>query len=114
MTSDLRQVWHYSRNTNWVSGRTVTRACCGAGKPLALHGSYGREYATGRGVMLATRELLRAEHLGKIAGKDFVVQARTRSACPAGQQNCFMVCWQRPVDGNGPGSAAPATMCLPF
>jgi glutamate dehydrogenase/leucine dehydrogenase len=47
-----------------------------AGKPLTLHGSYGREYATGRGVVLAVRELLRAEHLGKIAGKDFVIQAR--------------------------------------
>ena len=47
-----------------------------AGKPLTLHGSYGREYATGRGVVLATRELLRAEHLGKIAGKDFVIQVR--------------------------------------
>ena len=48
-----------------------------AGKPLTLHGSYGREYATGRGVVLAVRELLRAEHLGKIAGKDYVIQART-------------------------------------
>ena len=51
-----------------------------AGKPLTLHGSYGREYATGRGVVLATRELLRAEHLGKIAGKDFVIQARMMQA----------------------------------
>lgn len=44
------------------------------GKPLTLHGSYGREYATGRGVVLATRELLRHEHMGKIAGKTFVIQ----------------------------------------
>lgn len=47
-----------------------------AGKPLTLHGSYGREYATGRGVVLATRELLRHEHMGKIAGKHFVIQVR--------------------------------------
>ncbi len=41
---------------------------------MTLHGSYGREYATGRGVVLATRELLRHEHMGKIAGKTFVIQ----------------------------------------
>jgi glutamate dehydrogenase (NAD(P)+) len=41
---------------------------------LTLHGSYGREYATGRGVVLATRELLRHDHMGKIAGKQFVIQ----------------------------------------
>jgi len=46
------------------------------GKPLTLHGSYGREYATGRGVVLATRELLRHEHMGKIAGKTFVIQVQ--------------------------------------
>lgn len=49
-----------------------------AGKPMTLHGSYGREYATGRGVVLATRELLRNEHMGKIAGKTFVIQVRAR------------------------------------
>lgn len=32
--------------------------------------------------MLATRELLRAEHLGKISGKDFVIQARRPLALP--------------------------------
>lgn len=41
---------------------------------MTLHGSYGREYATGRGVVLATREMLRHEHMGKIAGKTFVIQ----------------------------------------
>lgn len=67
--------------------------CHDAGKPLDLHGSFGREYATGRGVMLATRELLRHEHLGKIAGKTFVIQveawlqlvaaSRTQAALPS-------------------------------
>lgn len=47
---------------------------CSAGKPLHLHGSAGREYATGRGVVLATRELLKAHNMGRIAGKTFVVQ----------------------------------------
>ena len=53
---------------------TTSVAC--AGKPMTLHGSYGREYATGRGVVLATRELLRNEHMGKIAGKTFVIQVQ--------------------------------------
>ena len=42
---------------------------------MHLHGSAGREYATGRGVVLASRELLRAYNMGKIAGKTFVIQA---------------------------------------
>lgn len=70
------------------------------GKPLDLHGSYGREYATGRGVMLATRELLRHEHLGKIAGKTFVIQAsaclghmvRVLPALPAINSQSFWTC----------------------
>ena len=45
-----------------------------SGKPLHLHGSAGREYATGRGVVLATRELLKAHNMGRIAGKTFVIQ----------------------------------------
>lgn len=45
-----------------------------AGKPLHLHGSAGREYATGRGVVLASRELLKAYNMGKISGKTFVIQ----------------------------------------
>ncbi|KAK9806853.1 hypothetical protein WJX72_005070 [[Myrmecia] bisecta] len=44
------------------------------GKPVYLHGSYGREYATGRGAVLAIRELLKYEHEGRIANKEFVIQ----------------------------------------
>ncbi|KAK9835361.1 hypothetical protein WJX81_004700 [Elliptochloris bilobata] len=44
------------------------------GKPVHLHGSYGREAATGRGTVFATRELLKAFHMGGIAGKNFVIQ----------------------------------------
>ncbi|DBB18365.1 TPA: glutamate dehydrogenase (NADP(+)) gdh1 [Trebouxia sp. C0006] len=47
---------------------------CVTGKPVDLHGSHGREYATGRGAVLATRELLLHAHAGKIANKDFVIQ----------------------------------------
>ncbi len=56
-----------------------------AGKPTHLHGVNGREYATGRGVMLASRELLRAFNMGKISGKTFVIQVRMRNAFPFSQ-----------------------------
>ena len=44
------------------------------GKPVNLHGSHGREAATGRGTVFATRELLRATGAGQIANKTFVIQ----------------------------------------
>ena len=44
------------------------------GKPVNLHGSHGREAATGRGTVFATRELLRATGAGQIADKTFVIQ----------------------------------------
>lgn len=44
------------------------------GKPVWLHGSLGREAATGRGTVYAIRELLKAMKLGDISGKSFVVQ----------------------------------------
>lgn len=47
------------------------------GKPVHLHGSYGREAATGRGTVFATRELLKASGAGLIEGKTFVIQVRT-------------------------------------
>ena len=40
-----------------------------------MHGSYGREAATGRGTVFATRELLRATGAGNLSGKSFVIQA---------------------------------------
>lgn len=43
-------------------------------QPVWLHGSLGREAATGRGTVFATRELLRALGMGDIAGKSFVIQ----------------------------------------
>ena len=46
------------------------------GKPVNLHGSLGREAATGRGTVFATRELLRATGAGQIAEKTFVIQVR--------------------------------------
>ncbi|EFN57943.1 hypothetical protein CHLNCDRAFT_34336 [Chlorella variabilis] len=44
------------------------------GKPVWLHGSLGREAATGRGTVFAIRELLKAQGQGEIAGKSFVIQ----------------------------------------
>ena len=49
---------------------------------MHLHGSAGREYATGRGVVLASRELLRAFNMGKISGKTFVIQVRLIACVP--------------------------------
>lgn len=43
-------------------------------QPVHLHGSLGREAATGRGTVFAVRELLKAQGLGGIAGKAFVIQ----------------------------------------
>ena len=44
------------------------------GKPVWLHGSLGREAATGRGTVFAIRELLKAMQMGDIADKTFVIQ----------------------------------------
>ncbi|KAG2429688.1 hypothetical protein HYH02_013946 [Chlamydomonas schloesseri] len=44
------------------------------GKPVYLHGSLGREAATGRGTTFAIRELLKALHMGKIADQKYVIQ----------------------------------------
>lgn len=47
---------------------------------MHLHGSLGREAATGRGTVIAIRELLKAQGLGGIMGKTFVIQV----GCAAG------------------------------
>lgn len=44
------------------------------GKPVSLHGSFGREAATGRGVVMGVENLLKHEGLGDVRGKTFVVQ----------------------------------------
>ena len=56
----------YSRKCGFSPG-------CVTGKPVKLHGSQGREAATGRGCMYAIREVLKAKHEG-LEGKTFVVQ----------------------------------------
>ena len=48
-------------------------------QPLELHGIPGRQYATGRGAVIALRELLAADHAGTLAGKEVVVQASALS-----------------------------------
>lgn len=44
------------------------------GKPVWLHGSLGRDAATGRGTVFAIREALAALKMGKIKDKTFVIQ----------------------------------------
>jgi glutamate dehydrogenase (NAD(P)+) len=44
------------------------------GKPVELFGSKGREEATGRGVVFALEEHLRAAELGEVRGKTFAIQ----------------------------------------
>lgn len=44
------------------------------GKPVWLHGSLGREAATGRGTVFAIRETLKAMGMGEIKDKTFVIQ----------------------------------------
>lgn len=43
-------------------------------QPVQLHGSFGRDAATGRGTVFATRELLKACGHGGVPGKTFVIQ----------------------------------------
>lgn len=44
---------------------------------MYLHGSWGREAATGRGTVFATRELLKASGYEEgVAGRTFVIQVR--------------------------------------
>lgn len=43
-------------------------------QPVQLHGSFGRDAATGRGTVFATRELLKASGLGSLQDKTFVIQ----------------------------------------
>lgn len=53
-------------------------------QPVWLHGSLGREAATGRGTVFAVRELLKAQGLGDIRNKSFVIQvgpAGTAARC---------------------------------
>lgn len=56
----------YSRRYGFTPG-VVT------GKPVDLHGSYGREAATGRGCLIAIREVLAAAGRG-LAGTTFAIQ----------------------------------------
>ena len=45
-------------------------------QPVQLHGSLGREAATGRGTVFAIRELLKATQAGTIANKTYVIQVQ--------------------------------------
>lgn len=47
---------------------------CVTGKPVELHGSAGRESATGHGVVLTTREFLKAHFNREVRGATFAIQ----------------------------------------
>lgn len=59
-------------------------------QPVQLHGSLGREAATGRGTVLATRELLKHSRAGTIAGKSFVIQVSHASP-----ENFLLFCFDK-------------------
>lgn len=44
------------------------------GKPVYLHGSLGRDAATGRGTVIATREMLKGLENCSLEGKKIVIQ----------------------------------------
>jgi hypothetical protein len=46
-------------------------------QPLHLHGSHGRDTATGRGVLFAAREFLKASLYTNVRDCSFVIQVRT-------------------------------------
>lgn len=48
------------------------------GKPVHLHGSLGREAATGRGTVIATREMLKSLGAGSIQDKKIIIQVCQR------------------------------------
>jgi hypothetical protein len=54
-----------------------------------LHGSLGREAATGRGTVFAIRELFKAQGMGEISGKTFVIQVGARQGCMHGWMPCL-------------------------
>ena len=61
-----------------LSHMLASRSCVLCVQPVYLHGSLGREAATGRGVALAIRELLKASNAGKVAEQKYVIQVRKR------------------------------------
>ena len=88
-----QQIMTASACASCLSTFVCSRLC--AGKPLSLHGSYGREYATGRGVLLAARELLKAEHAGRIVDKEFVIQVPTPSTTASQAHVPVLACTQQ-------------------
>ncbi len=54
-------------------------------QPVYLHGSLGREAATGRGTVFAIRELLKALQMGRVQDQKYVVQV-----CMAGTLSLYV------------------------
>lgn len=51
-----------------------TPCCLPPLQPLHLHGSLGRDSATGKGVLFATREFLKNVLYTKVEGSTFIIQ----------------------------------------
>ena len=68
----LQGAWTNWEAINWID-LTV--------QPVQLHGSYGRDAATGRGTVFATRELLKASGQGSLKGKEYVIQVEEFWQC---------------------------------
>lgn len=66
-------------------------------QPVYLHGSLGREAATGRGTVFAIRELLRAMKLGTIKDKTFVIQASANHIRQVWKDRLWVVLCMAPV-----------------
>lgn len=71
----LRLVWQVSTKCGQLTRLHVLQNGCPLlVQPVQLHGSLGREAATGRGTVFAIRELLKHSNAGTIANKTYVIQ----------------------------------------
>jgi glutamate dehydrogenase (NAD(P)+) len=61
------------------------------GKPISMHGSLGRDAATGRGTVFGIQNMLNAFGAGPIKGKKFVIQVRTNLMYPC---QCYKECYK--------------------
>mmetsp|Transcript_25248 Transcript_25248/g.54872 ORF Transcript_25248/g.54872 Transcript_25248/m.54872 type:complete len:452 (+) Transcript_25248:72-1427(+) len=69
-TNDQTMAWFFDQYSKLkgYSPAVVT------GKPVWLHGSYGRDSAAGRGVSIATREFMRKVMSSRVQGSTFIIQ----------------------------------------
>ena len=81
-------------------------------QPVQLHGSLGREAATGRGTVFAIRELLKHSNAGNIANKTYVIQVCGYSHVDAESPIACVLVAVIQVCGCCHGKAENPTACL--